>query len=87
MVSSKQTKLVGLCRQCENELFGTGHRDFLGIAVEGLSFPVFCYSCGQIRVNTAGECVTKCVHQHNWSLLDRLVRFFNPHYTPNRLSE
>jgi len=87
MVSSKQTRPLplGLCRQCESAVFGTNHGDYANNPPEYRS--VFCYSCGLIRVNAAGECMTKCSARHNWSLLDHLIKFLNSGYTPKRLSE
>lgn len=82
--SSKQTRrIVGLCRQCETEIFGTGLLDLSGLPESRRI--VSCYGCGLTRVNEAGECLHKCAGRHNWSALDRLLSLFG--VTPKRLSE
>lgn len=76
----QQIKFVGLCRQCENELFGTRSKDFCDLPQSRRI--VFCYGCGQCRVNQLGECLD---HKHGWSMWEHVWHWLTG-ITPERLS-
>jgi hypothetical protein len=59
-------KPVGLCNQCEDQLYpgerlDKGYRDFRS----ALSRAVTCFRCGDIQVASSGLCVTDCKFHHN----------------------
>lgn len=71
-ISSRLSRLPGLCNQCaaDYDLIPGGHHDFGELPSDRRN--VHCYVCGDIKVNQAGECKTKCSERHNWSWVDKL---------------
>lgn len=76
MGSSKLSRLPGLCNHCasENGYPPVNHKDFGELPV--LWRDVHCYICGDIEVNQAGDCTTKCIMRHNWTAWDFVKAIF-----------